>query len=271
MKRHSQSRCIQIVFVAALVFAVAGALASAQALEKIISFDSEIWIQADGSLNVRETITVEAEGIEIKRGIFRDFPTVYTSERGVKTTTTFDVQEVRRDGQPENWFTEDQSNGVRLYIGNKEVFLQNGRYVYEINYKTNRQLGHFDDFDELYWNVTGNGWNFEIDRVTAKIHLPEGARVLEHAGYTGGFGETGTDFTFSPTSGTQVWFETTRILRPYEGLTVAVSWPLGFVARPTATEQTLSTMREYAVEIVGSIGFHDSPGLLHLGLAEGRA
>ncbi len=264
MKPHRRARsaacrpwvqCARVIIVAAFALIAGAVINAGQALEKIISFDSEIWIQQDGSLDVRETITVEAEGDKIKRGIYRDFPTAYTTERGVKTTTTFDVQSVRRDGQQENWFTENQSNGVRLYIGNKEVFLQNGRYVYEISYKTDRQLGHFESFDELYWNVTGNGWNFEIDRVTAKIHLPDGANVLEHAGYTGSFGETGNDFTFSPTSATQVWFETTRILQPYEGLTVAVSWPPGFVTRPTATERAWKTFLDWGVEIIGGAGF----------------
>ena len=245
---------ISILTAAAALIAI-NPFGAAHALEKIISFDSEIWIQQDGSLNVRETITVQAEGDQIKRGIYRDFPTRYTSARGVRTTTTFDVLAVNRDGRDENWFTENQANGVRLYIGNEDVFLDPGRYVYEITYNTDRQLGHFDSFDELYWNVTGNGWNFEIDRATAKIHLPDGANVLEHAGYTGFHGETGTDFTFSPTSATQVWFETTRILKPYEGLTVAVSWPPGFVTRPTASERALKNFLDYGVEYTGGAGF----------------
>lgn len=238
----------------ALLLAVIAPLSPVLALEKIVSFNSEIWIQKNGSLNVRETITVEAEGRQIKRGIYRDFPTIYTSKRGVRTTTSFDVLGVNRDGQPDKWFTEDQSNGVRLYIGNKDVFLKPGRYVYEITYNTDRQLGHFDGFDELYWNVTGNGWAFDIDRVTAKIHMPEGAHVLEYAGYTGAQGETGRDFTFSPTSASQVWFETTRVLRSGEGLTVAVSWPIGFVERPGTAELAYKKLREYGVEIAGLVG-----------------
>lgn len=238
----------------AFLLAVIAPFSPVAALEKIISFDSEIWVQKNGSLNVRETITVLAEGREIKRGIYRDFPTLYTSKRGMRTTTSFDVLSVNRDGQRDNWFTEDQSNGVRLYIGSKDAFVVPGRHVYEITYNTDRQLGHFDGFDELYWNVTGNGWAFDIERVTAKIHMPEGAHVLEYAGYTGAQGETGKDFTYSPTSATQVWFETTRILRSGEGLTIAVSWPIGFVDRPSAAELAYKKLRKYAIEIAGLIG-----------------
>jgi Predicted membrane protein (DUF2207) len=33
-------------------------------------------------------------------------------------------------------------------------------------------LTFFDTHDELYWNVTGNGWEPPIERVTAEIDLP---------------------------------------------------------------------------------------------------
>ena len=254
LKQKTSMHPAFFIVLTALLLAVAAPFSPVAALEKIVSFDSVIWVQKDGSLNVRETITVQAEGREIKRGIYRDFPTLYTSKRGVRTTTSFDVLSVNRDGQPDNWFTEDQSNGVRLYIGKKDVFLKPGRYVYEITYNTDRQLGHFDGFDELYWNVTGNGWAFDMERVTAKIHMPEGAHVLEYAGYTGAQGETGKDFTYSPTSAAQVWFETTRTLRAGEGLTVAVSWPIGFVERPGAAEMAYKKFREYGVEIAGLLG-----------------
>ena len=32
-------------------------------------------------------------------------------------------------------------------------------------------MGFFADHDELYWNVTGNGWDFEIDRATALYEI----------------------------------------------------------------------------------------------------
>jgi hypothetical protein len=61
------------------------------------------------------------------------------------------------------------------------VFLERGTHVYEITYRTTRQLGFFDDFDELYWNATGNGWTFAIDRAAAIVHLPQGAAIKQHA------------------------------------------------------------------------------------------
>ncbi len=45
----------------------------------------------------------------------------------------------------------------------KKVILPPGEYTYTFIYETDRQLGFFPEFDELYWNVTGNDWNFPID------------------------------------------------------------------------------------------------------------
>ncbi len=52
---------------------------------------------------------------------------------------------------------------MRVYLGSKNVCLEPGEYTHAIEYRTSRQLGFFEDHDELYWNVTGNGWAFPIE------------------------------------------------------------------------------------------------------------
>jgi hypothetical protein len=53
----------------------------AWAEEVIRNFVSDVTVEADGGLLVRETITVRSEGREIRRGILRDFPTTYKDRR----------------------------------------------------------------------------------------------------------------------------------------------------------------------------------------------
>ena len=38
-------------------------------------------------------------------------------------------------------------------MGNEDVFLSPGTYEYVIRYITENQIGFFEEFDELYWNV----------------------------------------------------------------------------------------------------------------------
>ena len=93
------------------------------------------------------------------------------------------------------------------------MFLRPGEYTYTIRYRVDRELGFFKDFDELYWNVTGNGWTFAIDRAEAVIELPPGAKILQYAGYTGYQGGRGQDFTVQ-TGDHDIVFKTTRRLAP---------------------------------------------------------
>ncbi len=209
---------------------------SARAAEIIERFDAQIDVAPNGNLTVTETIRVRAEGREIKRGIYRDFPTDYTDSHGNRVRVGFTVVEVMRDGEPEPYFTERRGNGVRVYIGQKDVFLTPDHYTYTLTYRTDRQLGFFDDFDELYFNAIGHGWVFAIERARAIVHLPPGAEVLSTTAYTGRRGESGRDFSTGSGVGGAVVFEATRPLQPGEGLTIVVSWPKGFVAEPTAGE-----------------------------------
>ena len=47
--------------------------------------------------SVIETIAVRAEGRNIRRGIYRDFPTTYEDRLGNRIRVSFDVLEVRRN------------------------------------------------------------------------------------------------------------------------------------------------------------------------------
>ncbi len=223
--------------------------------ERILSFDSRIDVFADGDLVVTETIRVKAAGQKIRRGIYRDFPTRHTDNRGRTVKVRFDILEVLRDDRPEAYHTEQLSNGVRVYMGRTDLLVQPGEITYTLAYRTDRQIGFFEQFDELYWNVTGNGWAFPIDRARAVVRLPRGAHVIQSAAYTGLFGSQGQDYEIED-NGDEIGFIATRTLGPREGLTIAVAWPKGYVQAPTASEtlgRLLSDYRGLGVALGGLI------------------
>ena len=209
-------------------------LTTAYEQERIKSFDSRIVIQEDGSMLVTETIKVHSEGINIKHGIYRDFPTDYKDDYGNNIRIKFDVTDVLRDGSSEDYHTERLSNGIRVYFGSSDYLLPQGDYTYQITYKTDRQLGYFKDYDELYWNVTGNGWSFNIDKVSAEVILPEGIdfNKVNFFGFTGREGSKAEDYIGEITGNKQIKFRTTRKLFSNEGLTIVVQFPKGFVKEP---------------------------------------
>lgn len=223
--------------------------------ERILSYHSDVTVRRDGVLIVEENIRVRAEGDQIRRGIYRDFPTRYKS-RGNRYTVGLEVISVLKDGEPEPFQVSDQSNGKRIRIGRADVVLEPGEYRYTIRYNTARQIGFFESHDELYWNVTGNGWAFPIDHASAVIHPPEGAGsdILETAAYTGPQGSKASDALISRDYGDEVRFETTRPLETGEGLTVLVTWPKGRVAEPSGTERTVAMVRDNPGILAGLLG-----------------
>ena len=222
----------------------------AAAAEVILSYHSDIQVAADGELTVAETITVNAEGRDIRRGIFRDFPLTMEDDEGRTVRVGFEVLSVTRDGEPENWRTESITGGIRIYTGSEDVFLDRGEHTYVITYRTDRQIRYFDDHDELYWNVTGNGWSFRIEQASARVTLPEGARITDTVAYTGPRGAADTDVTMRVRDNSAV-FATTRPLAPNEGLTIVVGIEKGVIAPPSADDLRSWWFRDNINAILG--------------------
>jgi uncharacterized membrane protein YgcG len=238
-------RSLMMVLAVVGLLAVQGLNAPAfSASERILKFRSRIVVHPDATMTVTETITVNCARREIKRGIIREFPTTYRDRFGNTIKVGFEVKEVLRDGRTEPYHLQPAANGQKIYIGQKDVYLQPGVYTYTITYYTDRQLGYFQDFDELYWNVTGNGWTFPIDHAEAVVVLPDGADILQYAGYTGHFGAKGQDYRVSYDSSGNIVFTTTRGLAPREGLTIAVAWPKGLVREPSGTEKAAHFLKD---------------------------
>jgi hypothetical protein len=201
--------------------------------ERIIHYTSDIVVDRDSSLHVTETIRVEAEGINIRHGIFRDFPTRYEGRDGRTVRVGFSVEGVERDGQAEHYSRESISGGVRLKIGDADQEVTPGEHTYVIHYTTTRQLNFSNPaFDELYWNVTGNFWRFPIDAAEVHVHLPQPVEFGQVSLYTGGEGSRDSNAEELSRGGGEIAFRTTQGLAAYEGFTISVTWPKGVITAP---------------------------------------
>ncbi len=215
-----------------------GAVLTAAASERITLFRSDVQIAANGTLDVTETLTVEARAEQIQRGIYRDFPTMYQTPLGLRRKVGFQFLTAQRDGREEPWRLDQEAvtNGVRIYLGREDHYLPPGRYTYTLRYRTDRQLYYGKEFDELYWNVTGQDWAFPIERAEITVHLPPGATYQSAEGYTGPTGAKGRDWKIVSSNPRAPALATTRILEPGEGFTVSVTWPKGYLATDQAPE-----------------------------------
>lgn len=211
--------------------------------EMIRAYESTIRVNPDASVTVLERITVNREGKRIKRGIYRDLPLT----RGVE----YRVVSVKRDGKPEPYFTEQENRHFRINTGTDEFLPRNGLYTFEITYQASNTVRAFDGYDEIYWNVTGNGWNFPIEKASARVIVPNGAKILQTASYAGKRGSK-TPAAFSSATGT---FSADH-LNPNEGLTVAVGFEKGFVdAVPVPLRDRFPTERTARLSALILLGY----------------
>lgn len=212
---------------------------SLQAGPVIHSFDSYITVGSDSQLLIEEKINITTEGQIIQRGIYRDIPTRYKTPYG-EVVVAFRVKNASIDGTPTSFFSNNLSNGVRIYIGDKYKYLAPGRYVFTLTYSVSGELGYFTDHDELYWNVTGNGWDFPILEARATVKLPKGAfqYITGNKAYTGVQGSREQNYqTVINDKNESVLFKTTQALAPHQGLTIVLGWKKGFVTPPSFLQQ----------------------------------
>jgi hypothetical protein len=196
-------------------------------------FAVDLDVRSDGSLGVRETITVAFHGAH--NGLYRLIPIRYVRQ-GLEFALRLDDIHVLDQGHA-SLRTELSYPGAYVKIKAWVPGAVDTTKTVQISYRVRRGLLAFDNHDELYWNVTGDEWEVPIREAEATVTLPPGLpmRGVHTVAYTGPRSAAGTDYE-AGVDGT-IHFRATRPLRPREGFTIVVAWPPGLVARPPAWRQ----------------------------------
>jgi len=239
---------------ALVVFIAAQTAFAAAALERILRYESVMSVARDSSATITERITFNIEGRDIERGIIRFFPVRYREAAGVMRRTGFDLLSVSFDGKDIPYQVSRKGNYAEIKIGDPAARIPRGEHTYELVFRVTGHVRFLKDMDAIYYNVTGNLWEFPIDYANFRLELPAGGeKIIASNAYTGYTGESGADFR----SAGHVFFETTRALREKEGFTVAVDWEKGLVEPPP-----LSAFERFVALLFGNRIF--AAGLLPL-------
>lgn len=235
--------------------------------EQITNFAVDIVVSEDSTITVTETIRYDFGDYD-HHGIYREIPYKYTRQ-GIKYTTRYEVQSVTDENGSSYKYTESKSDGfIVIKVGDENVFLS-GEHIYVITYSVKRAMNYFDDHDEVFWNVTGDGWQIPILNAEATVTLPQtiSESELQLACYTGAYGSTETDCISDAGIGGVSTFVTKHSLDSYEGLTVVVGFPKDVVTKPPFSQNVLDFFIDnwyFAIPILVWIYFH------RLWLAKGK-
>ncbi|MFA5052183.1 MAG: DUF2207 domain-containing protein, partial [Patescibacteria group bacterium] len=207
-----------------------------QTTERITDFSAGITVAASGIVDIQENINYDF-GLTSHHGIYRYIPYRYTRS-GATYNIRLAVSSITMDsGQNVPYTTTHENGNIVLKIGDADKTVD-GIHEYSIRYTVQRAINFFDDHDELFWNVTGNGWEVPIEKATVTVIGPSAfsLEALQPACYTGAYGSTEQACTVEPYENNGITVIGDTALAAGEGLTFAVAWPAGTIQKPTATQ-----------------------------------
>jgi hypothetical protein len=214
--------------------------------ERIVSFAADITVHEDTSTEVREEFVVHSEGTYFKWGMIRHLP-ITGNERWDKrfagewkddSGIRLKILEVTEDGERVSYEQGSGAGYAQLEIGKRNVPLARGDHTFVIKYLAESVPRSLADHDELYWNVLGHYFDLPVEEATVRVHLPSGVPTeeIQPVAYVGGRGVSNprnpdTELTREEESPGTASYRATN-LGPAQSLSVAVSWPKGFVTPP---------------------------------------
>lgn len=205
-------------------------------------FHSNISIYEDSGILVQETIDVEFH--RQRHGIFREIPYIYRDDLGKRIKTPLKVINVEDEkGNPWKYMISRQGGNIFIRIGDPDKYVT-GKNIYIITYRVDNVILFLPDSDELYWNVTGNGWDAPIKNVSVTVTLSFKKEIKEKwaSCYTGVLGSTETKCSFKPMDNSISF--TSRNLNPYEGFTIAYGWNKGITKEPGTYKKVIWAIRD---------------------------
>ncbi|MHC4937318.1 MAG: DUF2207 domain-containing protein [Planctomycetota bacterium] len=210
------------------LFALTPLAAAGQRSISFPEFNATVEVGEDASIRVLETIRVQFVGSW--NGIFRTIPVNYDSPQGFNYRLFLDVESVTDESgrSLEHWVSEERGyRKIKIRVPGATDAIR----TIAIRYTIPNALRYDEEYDELYWNITGDEWQEGIGYATARVVLPDAVSGVRTNVFTGAWGSTRQDATVRELD-SEVFFETTQPIGFREGLTIAVAWDRGVVARP---------------------------------------
>jgi uncharacterized membrane protein len=196
---------------------------------RISNFQGTITVNDDGSALVKETITLVF--VDQWHGIHRTIPIEYPGPDGTNYQLFIDIKSITDENGAKLKYDSSSSGAARdlkIYIPNAV----DATRTVDIAYRVRNATRFFDQYDEFYWNVTGNDWPVPIDRAAAAVHLPASASgSLRAQAFTGVYGSTERDAT-AKVEGSNAEFATNSPLPMRGGMTIDVYIPKGILKEP---------------------------------------
>ncbi|KKP42635.1 MAG: hypothetical protein UR32_C0009G0019 [candidate division WS6 bacterium GW2011_GWE2_33_157] len=228
--------------------------------ERILEYTSDIVVNSDATIDIKEEITFEPSSITARHGLEWQVPYIYAVS-GAKRKTELKINSVvyyplsNPEEKSNNIYSRRDENGwAILRIGNPDVYIE-GTYVYVIDYTLKYSaISYFEDNDEVYLNIIGPGWNIPIENASANIKLP--GEALDTICYTGPDESKLQNCTISKIDDTTYTVKPNTVLQQYEGYTVAIKLSKGVIEDTTKEQLVLTILANIGILLPIPIGIY---------------
>lgn len=200
--------------------------------ERVTNFKSEIIINQDTSIDIVESIDYFSP--VQKHGIYRYIPEKYREDGAVKRYEVSMIQVSDGTEVEVPFETYRENDNVVIKIGDpNETF--SGLRKYQISYSVKNAIKRQNSYDELYWDITGEGWLFPLQATSAKV-ISDHAKITETKCFTGTVGSTESNCV-TESDGRIAKALTEKAINYGDNLTVAVKLdPNNGLLFPSSTE-----------------------------------
>lgn len=205
-------------------FSVTSAFAEAFTIK---NYDIKLNVNKDKTVNIDELINVD---FAFKRhGIFRKIPTTNNIIRadGTNEVLKAKIKNIKVDNK---YTISNKLGNTFVQIGNPDyTVIGNQSYLIKYDYSIPKSK-KLKDKDEFYFNIIGNDWDVDIEKVRFKIILPkhfDAGKLGFSIGtkYKSGYEKHQLRYSIN---NNEIEGETTIKLNPKEGLTVRLELPYDY-------------------------------------------
>ncbi len=210
----------------------------------VTDFHSDITFNKKGDATITENIIVYFP--YAKHGIYRWIPNEIIV-KGVTIKQPISIKSVSYKKLPSTINTSldyshtnvsqstSSGNYTVLKIGDADAVIS-GAYEYTISYTMKHAIRFFDDYQELYLNITGDQWEIPILKASTAVGTDAG---IDYRCYTGTAGSTGSQCKVEKISGQTTFKTTADSTKLAEGMTIAIKFPTNTFTPPSLIEQII--------------------------------
>ena len=193
------------------------------------SFHTTLDVQANSSMHVTETITVNFESPA--HGIYRDIWTLdkcwFVNSGGelVETDMMYRLKHFKCEGEEIKKTTS--TNYVTIRIGSADVTVT-GPHTYKLEYDVVMYKDSLSDIDQLYWNIMPMYWQTDVGEFSYTINMPKAFDESQVEIISGPIGTGDTSRGIYTVNGTTVEGTIDGPVASGEGVTVRIKLPQGY-------------------------------------------